>query len=580
MNPITYRITLDLAKNGVQHVLSGFKVGDTNRRLEIRLTNNGIPYVIGEGVSAYIGTVLPNGTKHTGLCQIEGNVIIYDVEEVVLSAEGELTLEFKIGDVTNDKFSSAEIMLLVYPQEIPDDVEPPVGDTFESVNQALAYIRVASDRANQEAQNATDKAKEAEDAAKDATEAAENAENAATDAKIAEGSAISAAQYAENNAIKTASVDDSGNLIVTRNNGNTLNAGRVKGEKGDKGDKGDKGETGAKGAKGDKGDNGIVDYSLVAPALKCTASGNPIRLDDVSPLEHEIKVTAELELLCGGDIAAYDVEEEGLYTVEEILHKENNGENGEFYIRFVGGKYCGIPLDEIPPDFPTFEEFSKKVKVGDVVVAKWYWTFDDDGEPLEALWINFYLYATVEKHGKNLVPIPFYFTNPNIPDLTMTDNVDGSLSIKGSVSANTSTRITTEFSLPAGVYTISGLFPDGWNINTQGYALFNGQQLKGGANTVTLTEEKTVYLALVFIAGVEYDLVMKPIVENGDKEPTVYTSDENGNVKGIIGLGEDMTLIADNGATIAAEYNKDLNKVIEEINQKLSALSAAVVNNG
>ena len=34
-----------------------------------------------------------------------------------------------------------------------------------------------------------------------------------------------------------------------------------------------------------------VDYNLVANALKGTASGNPIRLDDVSPVEHEIAVS-------------------------------------------------------------------------------------------------------------------------------------------------------------------------------------------------------------------------------------------------------------------------------------------------
>ena len=288
MNPITYRITIDLARNGVQHVLSGFKVGDTNRRLEIRLTNNGIPYSIGKDVSAKIGTILPNGTKHDGLCQIEGNVIIYDVEEVVLSAEGELTLELKLSDVTNDKFSSAEIMLLVYPQEIPDDVEPPIGDTFDSVNQALAYVRVASDRANLEAQNAEEKAKIASDKA-------EEARIAAQDANIASASATDSAKYAKNKAIKTASVNASGNLIITRNDNTSIDAGHVKGDKGDKGDPFTYEDftyeqlANLKGEKGDKGDSSD-DISLLANALKGKASGNIVLIQDQSPLEHGLVV--------------------------------------------------------------------------------------------------------------------------------------------------------------------------------------------------------------------------------------------------------------------------------------------------
>lgn len=105
----------------------------------------------------------------------------------------------------------------------------------------------------------------------------------------------------------------------------------LKGEKGDKGEqgnKGDKGDTGAVGAKGDKGDKGdpgkdaVTDraYSptsenaqsgkAVAEALKAertyannsfsgalhgSASGEAVRLTDVSPIEHEIKIKLTAE---------------------------------------------------------------------------------------------------------------------------------------------------------------------------------------------------------------------------------------------------------------------------------------------
>lgn len=60
--------------------------------------------------------------------------------------------------------------------------------------------------------------------------------------------------------------------------------------KGDKGDKGDKGEQGIQGIQGVQGEKGVVDYSLVANALKGKASGEVVRVDDVSPVEHNARV--------------------------------------------------------------------------------------------------------------------------------------------------------------------------------------------------------------------------------------------------------------------------------------------------
>lgn len=105
-------------------------------------------------------------------------------------------------------------------------------------------------------------------------------------------------------------------------------SGAFKGDKGEQGNKGDKGDTGAVGAKGDKGDKGdpgkdaVIDraYSptsenaqsgkAVAEALKAertyannsfsgalrgSASGEAVRLTDVSPIEHEIKIKLTAE---------------------------------------------------------------------------------------------------------------------------------------------------------------------------------------------------------------------------------------------------------------------------------------------
>lgn len=60
------------------------------------------------------------------------------------------------------------------------------------------------------------------------------------------------------------------------------------------------------------------------------------------------------------------------------------------------------------------------------------------------------------------------------------------------------------------------------------------------------------------------------------KEPATYTADEKGVVNGIVGSGEAMTLFAESGATVTAEYNKDINKVIESLVQAIISLGGNV----
>ena len=60
------------------------------------------------------------------------------------------------------------------------------------------------------------------------------------------------------------------------------------------------------------------------------------------------------------------------------------------------------------------------------------------------------------------------------------------------------------------------------------------------------------------------------------REPTTHEADENGEVKNIIGNGEDMTLFADEGISISAEYNKDLNKVIYNLTNAIISLGGNV----
>lgn len=59
-------------------------------------------------------------------------------------------------------------------------------------------------------------------------------------------------------------------------------------------------------------------------------------------------------------------------------------------------------------------------------------------------------------------------------------------------------------------------------------------------------------------------------VQEGEKAPAVYTAEENGTVKGIFGKGETITLIADAGFSISAEYHRDLNHAFSQIQENIA----------
>ena len=116
MNLITYRFTLDLAKHGSQTVLSGFKVGDTNRAIDVSLSMNGEPYYLGADQAAqlrakYIGE--NEVVKQTYACTIANNRIFCKIDPALLTATGELHLDLEVGDLDSEIFSTASFLIFV-----------------------------------------------------------------------------------------------------------------------------------------------------------------------------------------------------------------------------------------------------------------------------------------------------------------------------------------------------------------------------------------------------------------------------------------------------------------------------------
>ena len=96
MERITYRITLDAHRNGIQRTLQGFETSDTlARRICINLVAGGDTFELPmTGVVALMYVTTPKATVPSIYeCVIEGNTIIYDVEPIVEQGITEMQLK-------------------------------------------------------------------------------------------------------------------------------------------------------------------------------------------------------------------------------------------------------------------------------------------------------------------------------------------------------------------------------------------------------------------------------------------------------------------------------------------------------
>lgn len=224
--------------------------------------------------------------------------------------------------------------------------------------------------------------------------------------------------------------------------------------------------------------------NVAASAVRGEGQGNPLRLNDISPIEHEMEVTIEGEKIGFGTVTRYG--KNLLPITRKLSFPTDNGYSVD----------CNIPS---PFVFSmTFDITASATASGGAIFQL---TYDDETvEYISAgTWALDTLTGIVSKlisknEGKTLVKVSF----PNWCNLTAT------------------------------VYDI---------------------QIESG----TVHTECEPY-----------------------KEPQTYTADENGNVNGITSLYPTTTLIADNGAVISAEYNKDTNKVIESLVNAIISLGGNV----
>jgi hypothetical protein len=340
----------------------------------------------------------------------------------------------------------------------------------------------------------------------------------------------------------------------------------------------------------------------VASAIKCAESGKAVRLEGVSPLEHDIsvKVSKEEKTYAKEDGAdsIYETDNmdnqgdwtpksEGAYTVASVDQEKNT-------VTFTDGKYI---------QDPTFAD-TNNFSVGQVV-----W-FDGKISFYPAIEVPFdYSTVTLTKYGKNLLDrnktviiagaLEF---NGNRQTFYRDDLKDGTArgdlnTVLGNYQDFVGKTITISYDFVGykGSYdSFSTMLRTDKSNNA--ITLDNGKQATFGKGfgkgkavaSFTVPKDDTAQQLIIrqYVGYVtrnigDYISIENLQVEIGDtvteweeyKEPTTYTPNADGTVDGVTSLYPTTTLMTDTeGVTIEAEYNADTKKYIDKKFAELQAL--------
>lgn len=373
---------------------------------------------------------------------------------------------------------------------------------------------------------------------------------------------------------------------------------------------------------------------LVANSIKCSASGNPIRLDEVSPLEHEIAVgvksknlyfaTADKTYTFVGltetvkkglssfvlngtttmdgsmQIASGVPLKAGTYTVSVFgTNVTKAGDTDRIYVAYTDAsgatKYCNYILDGSPKTFTIVNDQEVSVQFifasGSVYENKEVSIQIEEGTTATAytpyIDVNG---ASVQRCGKNL----FHNTQTTShwlggAEIKATKDLS-SVVINGTVGNTASTAICQNLPIKAGTYAISVY---GVNVITEtADRLYIQYKKADGTSSViahTIMPNKSQSFVVAEDGFIDVCMVGASTSVYNNKEVSVqielgktatyyepykcepHTADANGVVNGIIGNGEDVTLMGD-GVTITAEYNVDTKKYIDKKFAELQAL--------
>ena len=245
MKDSVFKFSLDIHQTRAQTFFSVMR-GDTKRRLEILLTEEGEPYYITEDCYAVFSAEKADGHKIYNDCEIEDNAVIYHMTPQTVSTAGILKCEIKLYGADDSLITSPRFSISVDPTiNEEDEIEIESADEVTGLAKLIAETQEVKTEIEQKLENGEFIGPQGPKG--DQGEKGEQGIQGIQGIRGPQG--LQGEQGIQGEVGPVGPEGPQGIQGIQGPKGET-------GEQGPKGDKGDKGEQGEQGPKGDKGDTG------------------------------------------------------------------------------------------------------------------------------------------------------------------------------------------------------------------------------------------------------------------------------------------------------------------------------------
>jgi hypothetical protein len=347
-----------------------------------------------------------------------------------------------------------------------------------------------------------------------------------------------------------------------------------------------------------------------ANALKGKASGEAIAIYDISPVEHTIDAKVRSKNLAmvneyelNGTFINFVIYKGYINTPFCLSWKQdfvsNNGA-AIFSVRTIkSGEYVQSIGDRKDAQSPYKETIKPTSEEVEVLIVNWAGGIGNlsniqlevGTEPTEYKPFVDVSTVKVKAQGKNLIAYPYTDTSKTVNGVTFTDNGDGSITANGTATDANALFNLGYFELNLNTsYSLSGM-----NGNSK-QSVFLQITVDGKANRtydvpIVVTPSNSTDTNTLFCVKkgeTVNNLTIYPQLEIGtvateyepyNIEPIEYTVNADGTIDGLCSIYPTTTLIADTANVIIdAEYNKDANKVVASLEDRIAALEAMIIN--
>ena len=242
MNYSDYRFSLDINES-VSAVCPRVKKGDTVRRLIITLTQNGRPYLPGDGCSAVFKGEKPDGTVLFNECTVNNGSLTVPITSQTIAVPGKVKCEISLYSETGDLLTSPTFDIAV-DDTVSDD------DAIESANEYTALSRMIGEVGSIDlaVKDALERAMEKENFVSPTVSVTQTADGHTVTVTDMKGEQQFEVKDGENGRDGVSLEHSWSGTVLTVTSASGTDSADLKGEKGDKGDKGDPGEDGQDGA--------------------------------------------------------------------------------------------------------------------------------------------------------------------------------------------------------------------------------------------------------------------------------------------------------------------------------------------